>query len=50
MPDMKILKTGTLDDKEGLDNAPVVQEVYTRNRPNCFDALKDAHQKKGQTE
>ena len=50
LPDMKIIKTGTLDDKEGLDNAPVVQEVYTQNRPNCFDALKDAQQNKGQTE
>jgi hypothetical protein len=50
MPDVKIIKTGTLDDKELLDKLPVLQEVYTRNRPDCFEAFKDAGQKRGQTE
>ena len=48
MPEVKIFKPGTLDDKIVLDKLPVVQEVYTRNRPNCFEAWKGAEQKKGQ--
>ena len=50
MPEAIIVKVGTLDDKAVLDNAPPLQEIYTRNRPSCFEALKGAEQKQGLTE
>ncbi|KAK5175505.1 uncharacterized protein LTR77_000644 [Saxophila tyrrhenica] len=49
MPEMYIVKPGTLDDIGVLGDVPVVQEIYTRNRPNCFEALGDVPQKKGAT-
>ena len=50
MPGMTIFKPGTLDDQSLLDGAQAGIEVYARNRPDCFEALKDAAQRKGQTE
>jgi hypothetical protein len=38
------LHVGTLDDK-AFDNATVVQEIYTRNRPCVLESLKNAEQK-----
>lgn len=45
MPDVKIFKTGTLDDKSALDKWPAVQEIYTRNRPDCIAGFQNAEQK-----
>lgn len=45
MPELKIFKPGTLDDKEVLDKWSVGQEVYTKNRPDCISAFQDAQQK-----
>lgn len=47
MPGSVIVKPGTLDDIKGLSALPVVQEIYTRNRPDCFEALKSAKQAEG---
>ena len=44
VPDLMIYKVGTLDDKSVLDSAPPVAELYTRSRPDCFEALKGANQ------
>lgn len=45
MPELKIFKPGTLDDKSVLDKLPPVQEVYTKNRPSCISGFQDAEQK-----
>lgn len=42
---LTVFKPGTLDDQSLLNGVPVVQEIYTRGRPNCFEALKGADQK-----
>lgn len=47
MPEMVIVKPGTLDDVKALGKLPVVQEIYTRNRPDCFAALAGAKQVEG---
>lgn len=47
MPGSVIVKPGTLDDIKGLGALPVVQEIYTRNRPDCFAVLKDVKQAEG---
>lgn len=47
MPDLVIVKPGTLDDVKALGSLPVVSEIYTRNRPDCFAALKDVPQVQG---
>lgn len=44
MPDVKIIKVGTLDDKSVLDKLPPVQEIYTKNRPDCISGFQDAAQ------
>ena len=45
MPDVQVYKAGTLDDKASFDNASPVQEIYSRNRPDCLEALKGCEQK-----
>lgn len=45
MPGVVVFKPGTLEDQSLLSGIPVAQEIYTRGRPNCFDALKGAEQK-----
>ena len=47
MAGMLICKPGTFDDRELLDKLPVVQEIYTRNRPSCIEAFKEAKQVEG---
>lgn len=47
MPDKTIVKLGTIDGKSWLDGAPPKAEIYTRNRPDCIDALKDCAQVNG---
>lgn len=39
MDGMMILKTGTIDDKEVLDNAKPVQEIYCSRRPASVGEL-----------
>lgn len=46
MPDIMLYKPGTLDNQNVLNEVPVIREIYTRNRPNCFNALNGAEQKK----
>lgn len=47
MPAIVIVKPGTFDDRKVLDKLPVVQEIYARNRPDCFAALRDVKQAQG---
>lgn len=49
MPGHVIVKPGTLDPAQALSGKPVVQEIFTRNRPDCFAALKDAKQAEAAT-
>jgi len=42
---MKILKPGTLDDKEVLDSGKPVQEIFVKNRPKWCAAIDGAEQK-----
>jgi hypothetical protein len=36
MAGMLVVKTGTIDDKDALDKAVPVQEIYCGNRPESF--------------
>ncbi len=49
MPDVYIVKPGTLEEVDVLNDVPVYQEIYTRNRPSCFGALQSVDQKAGAT-
>ncbi|KAK5116584.1 hypothetical protein LTR85_009209 [Meristemomyces frigidus] len=44
MPDVVILKNGTLDG-DAEDACKPGMEIYTKNRPTCFDAIPGAAQK-----
>lgn len=46
MPEMLIFKTGTLDDDSINQLKPGV-EIYTKERPTCFEALAGVAQKEG---
>jgi len=48
MPDVRIFKPGTLDDKAVLDKLSVGQEIFVRNRPDCIAAFEGVTQKDGQ--
>jgi hypothetical protein len=39
MDGLKIVKTGTIDDQNVLDNAKPVQEIYCKDRAACFAEL-----------
>lgn len=47
MPDSVICKPGTFDDKDVLGGLPMMGEIYTKDRPDCFSALGDVKQTKG---
>jgi hypothetical protein len=39
MPGMTVVKTGTIDDQDALNQAKPVQEIYCKDRPESFAAL-----------
>lgn len=39
MEGLKIVKTGTIDDQDVLNQAAPVQEIYCKDRPDCIAAL-----------
>ncbi|KAI7159012.1 hypothetical protein KC316_g7055 [Hortaea werneckii] len=45
MPGIYIFKTGTLDDAETLNNLRPGMEIYTKDRPTCFEGLSGVPQK-----
>lgn len=47
LPDVVIVKPGTLDDIEAVGRLPVTQEIFARGRPDCFEALRDVKQAQG---
>ena len=40
-----IVKAGTVDDKDALDKMKVQQEIFCKDRPDCFTALSGVDQK-----
>lgn len=38
-PGVKVVKTGTIDDQDALNQAKPVQEIYCKDRPESFAAL-----------
>jgi len=44
---INIVKTGTIDDKEVLDKAVPVQEIYCSRRPESIKAIEGIPQKEG---
>lgn len=44
IPGVVIFMAGTLDDKAFLDGHPVIEEIYTKNRPSCVNAIQGAKQ------
>lgn len=44
-PGMKIVKTGTIDDQDALNNAKPVQEIYCKDRPESIAALANVEHK-----
>ncbi|KAI7057314.1 hypothetical protein KC352_g44209, partial [Hortaea werneckii] len=45
MPGIYIFKTGTLDDAETLNKLRPGMEIYTKDRPTCFEGLAGVPQK-----
>ena len=38
------MKPGTLDDKDAIDSGKPVQEIFTIDRPNWYDAISGVKQ------